>query len=568
MQHRTVPLSIKTADLPDGTFIGWASTFGNTDYHNDRVMPGAFTKSLGSGQSVPLIWEHKSDDPRNYVGDVIEATETPEGLQITGKFDLSTEFGKAAYGNVKGRRVSGLSIGYNVRHSTKATDGVTELTDLDLVEVSIVARGANDRATISAVKSEGRSTAPIRSMLARTAFEHYQQTNTKGNTMHSTRIEQLTKDRDAHVTVVKSIIDTADQTGRDLTVDESERVTEATKSLEGIDQRLRGALRDQQILAEAKALTEGVGGPGSDEPLGGGSAPASGKRMTFTKAMSGKAAQKILGDGPGTKSLAPSGSVIVGQEFNGNPIPLGQPINTLLEILDTEVHGSPEYSYLRQVTRTNNAAVVPDGALKPTSIYTLGRIENKLEVIAHLSEGVPRYWLTDNASLDQFLENELTYGLQVKVESKVLEDINATSGIQLNAYATSPLVTIRKSLTKIEAAGYAPKAFVLSATDWEGIELALSSVNAIEHMSLPYDASARRLYGVPVVVCLAQAEGVAHTLAQESVGLDTDGRVEIQWSETSNADDFAHNLTRARCEGRFATSVYRPLGVIKSDLTP
>lgn len=41
----------------------------------------------------------------------------------------------------------------------------------------------------------------------------------------------------------------------------------------------------------------------------------------------------------------------------------------------------------------------------------------------------------------------------------------------------------------------------------------------------------------------------------------------MQWSETSNSDDFAKNLIRCRCEGRYATSVYSPLGVVSADLT-
>jgi hypothetical protein len=52
------------------------------------------------------------------------------------------------------------------------------------------------------------------------------------------------------------------------------------------------------------------------------------------------------------------------------------------------------------------------------------------------------------------------------------------------------------------------------------------------------------------------------------VALDTDHTgTGVQWSETANADDFGKNLIRARCEGRFATSVYAPLGVVVGDLT-
>jgi hypothetical protein len=57
--------------------------------------------------------------PRCYLGDVVVAIETADNLAITGRFDLGTEFGKSAYRNTKGRRVSGLSIGYAIRNSTK-----------------------------------------------------------------------------------------------------------------------------------------------------------------------------------------------------------------------------------------------------------------------------------------------------------------------------------------------------------------------------------------------------------------------------------------------------------------
>ena len=57
---------------------------------------------------------------------------------------MTAEFGKSAYRNTKGRRVSGLSIGYEIRNSTKTATG-NELTDLELIEGSKVARGANDR---------------------------------------------------------------------------------------------------------------------------------------------------------------------------------------------------------------------------------------------------------------------------------------------------------------------------------------------------------------------------------------------------------------------------------------
>jgi hypothetical protein len=64
------------------------------------------------------------------------------------------------------------------------------------------------------------------------------------------------------------------------------------------------------------------------------------------------------------------------------------------------------------------------------------------------------------------------------------------------------------------------------------------------------------------------AAGVSHVLAKDAVVLDTDLEgIGDQWSDNSNADDFSKNLIRARCEGRFGTSVRSLLGVVVGDLT-
>ncbi|GLP75682.1 hypothetical protein TUM20983_27920 [Mycobacterium antarcticum] len=153
------------------------------------------------------------------------------------------------------------------------------------------------------------------------------------------------------------------------------------------------------------------------------------------------------------------------------------------------------------------------------------------------------------------------------MENKVLADINGTSGIVTQAYATSVQATIRKSMTVLEIAGYTASAIVLHPSDFEGIELLLSSTNAVEHMGLPYDPATRRLYGVPIACTTSQTVGVGHVLAQGAVAVDNDNLgVQLTWSETSNATDFSQNLTRARLEGRWGTSVYLPGGVVKAAL--
>ena len=362
------------------------------------------------------------------------------------------------------------------------------------------------------------------------------------------------------LTKARHMLEKAGEENREPTAEElafTEPIIKAAKEIADGMAKLRD---DDAMMSAINDQFAGVMGP-----LGGSSKSDKSQRLSF-KGLGSQIAAKMLPDGQ--KSLAPSGAVVTAQEFRPSPVELGKPAQSLLDVLPTQQHPSPEFAYLRQTVRTNAAAVVAEGDAKPESTYTVTRVENSLVVIAHLSEGVPRFWLLDNVALDRFIEAELQYGLGLAVEAKVLADVNGTSGIQTQAYATSVLTTIRKSLTKLETAGYSPAALVVHPLDWETVELALSSVNAVEHMSLPYDPASRRLYGVPVVVSNSQAAGVAHAVAVDAVALDTDtAGVQVQWSENATADSFAKNQIIARCEGRFATSVYSPLGVVVADLT-
>lgn len=127
---------------------------------------------------------------------------------------------------------------------------------------------------------------------------------------------------------------------------------------------------------------------------------------------------------------------------------------------------------------------------------------------------------------------------------------------------------MRTGITRLEQQGYTPSAFALTPADWAAIEIALSSTNAVEHLSLPYEPASRRLFGVPVVTTNAAAARVGHVLADGAAAIHTDQRgVDVSFSENATADSFGKNLIFARCEGRFATSVFSPLGVVTLDLT-
>lgn len=367
------------------------------------------------------------------------------------------------------------------------------------------------------------------------------------------------------IAVVRDIIRKARGENRGLTAEENKTANALLEKVRPINEALDELDRDDEVMAMAKDLANAIGG------VGDGAGPRefkdSGKRLAFGTKMAAKAVRTMRGDGTEAKALAPSRDTIVGQDFTDKPIELGKVGTTFLDALPVDRSSSPSWKYLRQSVRTNNAAVVAEGAVKPTSVYSLVEVEGSLKVIAHLSEAVPRYWLIDNSNLEDFLASELEYGLRTAVEAKVLTDVNATSGIQIQAFDTDVFATLRKAASKIEAVGYAPAYHLLHPDDWEALELE-KDLNGQYRLGGPNSLGTRVLWNVPVIVSLSQTAGVSHTVAAETLSVKTDTTgVAVQWSETSNADDFAKNLVRARCEGRFETEVWRPSGVVKGDLT-
>lgn len=278
------------------------------------------------------------------------------------------------------------------------------------------------------------------------------------------------------------------------------------------------------------------------------------------------------------RALVASGSTLAPAELLDNsPVDMGKPATALLDVLPVRTVETGEYSYLRQTTRTNNAAPVAVSATKPTSVFTLTRINGTLQVVAHLSEPIHEPWLSDVRSLEQFIESEMAAGIGSALENQILNGngtapqlegiIGASTGTQ--AYATSPLVTIRTGLAQIEAAGLKPSAVVLASADWLAIETAtLTAGNYVlgqGTVGAPLDAIKRTVWGVPVVVSTAHTAGTAVLLSVDSVDLVTDGGVLFVWGRVN--DDFAKNQIRARAEIRAQVEVFRPSGIIVADLT-
>lgn len=175
MQVKTCVATIKAAGPNEGTEEGVFEAIVaayNVDSVGDRIVPGAFKKSLdawkASGDPIPVLWAHKSDDPEYHIGHVLEAEERPEGLWVKAQIDIDDPASKSAkvYRLLKGRRVRNFSFAYDeidARPVEKSGDGATkELHELALHEVGPCLIGANRRTSLLDVKSDPTAQAVTR----------------------------------------------------------------------------------------------------------------------------------------------------------------------------------------------------------------------------------------------------------------------------------------------------------------------------------------------------------------------------------------------------------------------
>jgi uncharacterized protein len=140
-----------------GHIAGYASTFGGEpDVYGDVIAKGAFSKSLArhkaEGTAPVMLWTH---DQADVIGRWDSMTEDGTGLKVEGHLDMNVAKAREALSLLKGGAVSGLSIGFRTAPGGSKHDGkgIRTLTDVDLVEVSLVAIPANRRARVTDVKS-------------------------------------------------------------------------------------------------------------------------------------------------------------------------------------------------------------------------------------------------------------------------------------------------------------------------------------------------------------------------------------------------------------------------------
>ncbi|MCO5145536.1 MAG: phage major capsid protein [Aquamicrobium sp.] len=131
-----------------GRVTGKAWDFTSPDRVGDVIEPAAFAGAVG--KSLPMLFAH---DQAQAVGVWDQIAVEQDGLSVSGKLlvdDVSRA--KEVRALLQAKAVTGLSVGFMTKKAAPRKGGGRTISDLDLVEVSLVSVPAHDRARISNVK--------------------------------------------------------------------------------------------------------------------------------------------------------------------------------------------------------------------------------------------------------------------------------------------------------------------------------------------------------------------------------------------------------------------------------
>lgn len=166
------PLELRTVSMDERIVEGLAVPWGEVSYltpdpGGERFLPGAFTKSLRERTAaLKLFLAH---DHTHAVGKALRLdARHPDGLW--GSWQLfRTPAGEAALAEVAEGALDSFSVGFRPVKHRRASDGVRDVQEAELHEVSIAPIGAYQGARVLAVRTPsepGLTADQVRSWLA------------------------------------------------------------------------------------------------------------------------------------------------------------------------------------------------------------------------------------------------------------------------------------------------------------------------------------------------------------------------------------------------------------------
>ncbi len=361
-----------------------------------------------------------------------------------------------------------------------------------------------------------------------------------------------------------------------LTSVETERFEELSDAIAGLDERIaetrENIERSGRHSAGAALVRRVQAHRGSDD--GGPAEDWASRAATALTSMGGE------------HRAVTSGSIDVPSLVEPEVIAKARPDRLIDLIVNRKAIDSNAFEYYQQTVRTNNAAPVADGGLKPTSTLTVTPVTDRCRVVAHLSEPVPVRLMTDHDELVRWLDAEMRGGVLDALEDQFvggdgtgenMTGLLAAAGTTAVAYAADLPTTLRKAVTAMQVIGEKPTAWVLNPADAEAVDLLRYQLTGagedpeaaaflLDGYNQP-NAGSGNVFGPSVRLVsprVPAGTGLLADWSQVRVYVREDVRLDID----AAGDLFDRNQVKVRAEGRFGVAVLRPSAFAVVDLTP
>ena len=244
---------------------------------------------------------------------------------------------------------------------------------------------------------------------------------------------------------------------------------------------------------------------------------------------------------------------------------------TIRDLIPSVPTDSNLVEFTRETAFTNNAAIqAGEGKAKGESEFTFELAKAQVATIAHYVN-VSRQALEDSASLQEHLDNRMTYGLRLKEEEELLEGVGDIEGILApgnhvpftrhpGAGATY-LDVISAAQTQLQLTDNMPTGIVLNPEDWEVIRQ-LKDEDGNYLFGYPSSDLAPRIWGMRVVASNTLTGGTFIVGDFQRGALIRDRQTPTIELSRNHNDNFTKNIVTILVEERIALTVVRPSAMV------
>ena len=152
LEKRALGFIETRAESEEGVFSGYVVTWNTVDSYNTTFQRGSFKKTISERTGkVKLLWNH--DFEGMPLGSILELREDDKGLFFRAQLALSTDRGREAHELLKLEAINTMSFGFKILKDAGFKNGVRQITEVQLMEISPVNFESNPTATIDTVRA-------------------------------------------------------------------------------------------------------------------------------------------------------------------------------------------------------------------------------------------------------------------------------------------------------------------------------------------------------------------------------------------------------------------------------